>query len=88
MVKVYTYNLNVFESGKLVQQRKFKDKLERQNYLMKVRKEACHKKLQHTYKTGEYLRIYRNSIIYKEYDIKNVSTLVEAKAALDAIFKR
>ena len=66
--------INVIQDGKLIKRIAFVNHNRRILYLIGERNQARYKKQQYCYKRGEYLRIYRNAVVFKEYDIKNVQT--------------
>jgi hypothetical protein len=76
--------INVIEDGKLIKRIAFINHNRRILYLIRERNQARFKKHQYSYKRGEYLRIYRNAVLFKEYDIKNVRQ--DPRAELDKLF--
>lgn len=65
------FNLHIKELNKPPRQITFDNHRDRTAYLSGEKNKAAFKKLEYSYRRGEYLRIYRWPITFVEYDIKS-----------------
>lgn len=64
----------------------FPSKCARGRFLAQKKNEARTKRMQFTFKRNEYLRVYRNSVMFYELDITRTATNLKADA--ERLFKK